>query len=144
MEAVGIVLNGIMKSEALKPYILPRTVCSHAPTHYGGVLHHAPNFHQSQLIRLIIQTANGIPSPCDILHCSQSTNEENLQSFILRTEYFPHRCYIILNVNALPHDLQEVCGSVHEVAEEFVSLKFFIPFLFLNGTDSTYFSFSQY
>ncbi len=72
------------------------------------VLHRAPKYNQNQLIRLVIGIYGGPPQAFQLLRCHSTTSEQDLRLFIKRILKHPGHQYVCLEVNCLPHQLQEV------------------------------------
>ena len=77
----------------------------------GDTLFSTSSICHSKLMYLVLNIYQGTPEPFEYLRCSPLTTEEELKIFMKRVLEHP-RMYIILNVNSLPHFLQEVCIHV--------------------------------
>ena len=112
MDVVGLFLNQVFTSKEISP--LPTRLLhsrsSSPSSHLTNILHSAPGFTQSQLIRLILQIYGGPPEVFEVLHCKPATTEQELKIFMRRvTQTLKQpRQYLVLEVNQLPYNLQEV------------------------------------
>ena len=112
MERVGGFLKNVLKSE-----MLPRRSITVDDDNFTAkqqgmcgtvqLLHHAPNYRQSQLVRLIVSIYNGVPESFEVFHCRSSSTKEQLCLFLDRINKHPLK-YLVLEVNMLPFRLQEV------------------------------------
>ena len=112
MEVVGGFLHNVLENETLPRRCRNFDHDNHTAKLQGvgstkQILHHAPNYRQSQLVRLIISICNGIPESFEVFHCRSSSTKEELRLFLDRINKHPLR-YLLLEVNILPVMLQEV------------------------------------
>jgi hypothetical protein len=111
MERVGGFLKNVLESE-----MLPRRSITVDDDNFTAkqqgmcgtvqLLHHAPNYRQSQLVRLIVSIYNGVPESFEVFHCRSSSTKEQLCLFLDRINKHPLK-YLVLEVNMLPFRLQE-------------------------------------
>ena len=92
-------------------------------------LHHAPNYEQLQLVRLIVSICDGVPESFEVFHCHSSSTQEELSLFLERMGKAPLK-YILLEVNKLPFTLQEVGFLSYNCANEYIEC-------FVNTSHST-------
>ena len=91
-------------------YLVPaRTVDQEKPC-----FHHIHKYHSvsdleimSLLISLYSDNPFHIPHNTEILHCTPTTGEEEIELFLKRTKQFPDFIYSLIKVNLLPTNLQE-------------------------------------
>ena len=110
MEIVGGFLGDLLHHSALPQRSIKVFRPVKGSTHFtdgSQFLHCAPNYKQSQLVRLIISICDGVPESFEVFRCQTSTSQEQLGLFLERVEKQPLR-YLIMEVNELPFTLQEV------------------------------------
>ena len=123
MDVVGEFLSHLF-SRSISSLILPKrckpelshrgrsssaSMMSPPPQEITHVLHSAPGYDHSQLVRLILGIYGGPPEPFQVLHCRSSTTEQELKLFVKRVSQHTDQQYLILEVNHLSYQLQEVC-----------------------------------
>ena len=120
-EHLGKLLNLMRENSELTAYVatdqvvlcesmIPaRTVDQEKPC-----FHHIHKYHSvsdleimSLLISLYSDKPFHIPHNTEILHCTPTTGEEEIELFLKRTEQFPDFIYSLIKVNLLPTNLQE-------------------------------------
>ena len=79
---------------------------------FVNVLHSALGFTQGELVGLVLRIYGGPPEPFELLHCNCSTTENEIRLFMKRVHQHP-RCYLVIEVNHLPFQLQEVSIYTH-------------------------------
>ena len=75
--------------------------------HSAQPLYFCPECSQMDIVCLILTVFSGIPESYQILHCHETTTEEELDLFLMRVKIHCSH-YLILNFNKLPFKLQEV------------------------------------
>ena len=109
MENVGRFLEKLLVNHTL-PRCRPMALnCSVDTTHLHShqILHFAPNYKQSQLVRLVVYIYGGVPESFEVFHCKSSSTQDELSLFLDRVERRPLN-YLLLEVNKLSVILQEV------------------------------------
>jgi hypothetical protein len=77
---------------------------------YGGILHIATDFSQSDTIKLMLRIGCCLPESYDVLYCQSETTTQDLQLFTERCCQFGHeRQFYFLEINRLQYEQQEVC-----------------------------------
>ena len=122
MDVAGSFLEELFKQQCINSCLLPTCYERDSDSNFThcvnskavNILHCAPNYSQSQLIRLVLGIYGGPPSAFEFLHCKPSTTEQELKLFMERVVQHP-RQYLVLEVNHLPHQLQEVGETNTEV-----------------------------
>ena len=82
------------------------------PTHIRFDLHYLPNFTHKQQVQFLCSLFERIPFPFQLLRCTSTTTNEEVQLFFERIVLFPWHKYVILNTNLLLSDIQEVKKTI--------------------------------
>ena len=94
-------LNCIQKGIQAPPSLV-------ALNHIRFDLHYLPNFTHKQQVQFLCSLFERIPFPFQLLRCTNTTTNEEVQLFFQRIVLFPGHKYVILNTNLLLSDTQEV------------------------------------
>ena len=110
MEVVGSFLNQLFRLHGNSSSIPQRSVRIHSsPVHYQqDKLYSVPGFTQEDLILLILNIYRQPPATYTVFHCHSSTTEQDLKRFTERIIQHQNCHYTMLEINKLPHHLQEV------------------------------------
>jgi hypothetical protein len=77
---------------------------------YGGILHIAKGFSQSNIMKLMLSIGNCLPEYYDVLYCQSTTTTQDLKMFAKRCcEFGIERQFYFLEINKLHYEQQEVC-----------------------------------
>ena len=78
------------------------------PNHIRFDLHYLPNFTHKQQVQFLCNLFEKIPFSFQLLRCTSTTTNEEVQLFFQRIVLFPRHMYVILNTSLLVSDIQEV------------------------------------
>lgn len=102
-------------NQIVKEHVLPRRVHRQKQEYgdYGGILHIAIGFSQSDIMKLMLSIGCCLPESYDVLYCKTETTTQDLELFTERCCHFgSKRQFYFLEINKLQYEQQEVCTYV--------------------------------
>lgn len=110
-ERVGYFLEHISQNCIMKPYLSKCIGSQHSDNEDSSFkisLISAFNYTNLRLMNLILWVFGGIPSYFQVLRCSLSTTEEDIELFFERMNHYLLKQCLILGVDTIDNELQRV------------------------------------
>jgi hypothetical protein len=94
----------------VKGHVLPKRQYVKQDGEYGGILHIAIDFSQSDIMKLLLSIGHCLPESYDVLYCQSETTTQDLELFSKRCcQFGQERQFFFLEINKLHYGQQEVC-----------------------------------
>ena len=99
-----------MREMSSQGYTNAVDVASALPSSQGeGPIRFAAAPSHSVLLRLLLHIFDGrAPQPFEVLWCDKQTTPQMLRAFLERAKHQPHRRFVLLQVDLIPHTLQHL------------------------------------
>lgn len=110
-ERVGIFMDSLLENEKMEPFFskcVRKCFADDKRTMIRISLISAFDYTNLMLMDLILWVFGEIPSYFQILRCSVSTTEEDIELFFDRMNHFPQKQYLIMGVDTIKNELQRV------------------------------------
>lgn len=103
-------LGAVMREMISHGYTSAVDVASALPSSQGkGPIRYAAAPSHSVLLRLLLHIFDGhAPQPFELLWCDKQTTPQMLRAFLERAKHQPHRRFVLLQVDLIPHTLQHM------------------------------------
>ena len=103
-------LSVVMRKMSSQGYTNAVDVASALPPSQGeGPIRFAAAPSHSVLLRLLLHIFDGrAPQPFEVLWCDKQTTPQMLRAFLERAKHQPHRRFVLLQVDLIPHTLQHM------------------------------------